>query len=170
MLLTIFPKNILIDPSNPLFYLERGTSYQEFNQHTNAINDFTKYISLKPDDPDAYFARAKSYEEITNFDKAVEDYNKITSLSEFDMKARKMLKEAKVRLYEIKRRRRSIISASAPAGRTNRNIGSEVATCTRATTRGSGLSPVISQPAAAFCIHVPMFETTVASHRTVNVE
>ena len=96
-------KNILIDPSNPLYYHERGISYQEFNQHTNAINDFTKYISLKPDDPDAYFARAKSYEETTNFDKAVEDYNKITSLSEFDMKARKMLKEAKIRLYEINR-------------------------------------------------------------------
>jgi tetratricopeptide (TPR) repeat protein len=96
-------KNILIDPSNSLFYLERGLSYQEFNQHTNAINDFSKYISLKPGDPDAYFARAKSYEEISGFDKAVEDYNKITSLSEFDMKARKMLKEAKTRLYEINR-------------------------------------------------------------------
>ena len=96
-------KNILIDPANPVFYYERGTSYQEFNQHTNAINDLTKYISLKPGDPDAYFARARSYEETTNFDKAVEDYNKITSLSEFDMKARKMLKEAKIRLYEINR-------------------------------------------------------------------
>lgn len=96
-------KNILIDPANPAFYLERGISYQEFNQHTNAINDFTKYISLKPNDPDAYFARAKSYEEITSFDKAVEDYNKITLLSEFDMKARKMLKEARTRLYEINR-------------------------------------------------------------------
>ncbi len=96
-------KNILIDPLNPLYYLVRGISYQEFNQHTNAINDFTKYITLKSDDPEAYFARAKSYEETSNFDKAVDDYNKITSLSEFDMKARKMLKEAKIRLYEINR-------------------------------------------------------------------
>jgi tetratricopeptide (TPR) repeat protein len=96
-------KNILIDPANPVFYLFRGNCYQEFNQHTNAINDFSKYISLKPDDPDAYFARAKSFEEIMNYDKAMEDYNKITVLSEFDMKARKMLKEAQTRLYELNR-------------------------------------------------------------------
>jgi tetratricopeptide (TPR) repeat protein len=96
-------KNILIDPSNPVFYLARGICYQEFNQHTNAINDFSKYISLKADDPDAYFARAKSYEEILNYDKAMEDYNKITVLSEFDMKARKMLKDAQSRLYELNR-------------------------------------------------------------------
>jgi len=100
-------KNILIDPSNPDFYLKRGYCYQEFNQHTNAINDFSKYISLKSahkaEDPDAYFARAKSYEEIMNYDKAMADYNKITILSEFDMKARKMLKEAQTRLYELNR-------------------------------------------------------------------
>jgi tetratricopeptide (TPR) repeat protein len=96
-------KNIMIDPANPIYYLYRGTCYQEFNQHTNAINDFTKYISLKADDPDAYFARAKSYEEIQNYDKAMADYAKITVLSEFDMKARKMLKDAQTRLYELNR-------------------------------------------------------------------
>ena len=96
-------KTILIDPANPEYYLIRGLDYQEFNQHTNAINDFSKYISLKPDNPDAYFARAKSYEEILNYDKAMEDYKKITLLSEFDMKARKLLKEAKARLYELNR-------------------------------------------------------------------
>jgi tetratricopeptide (TPR) repeat protein len=96
-------KNIMIDPANPIFYLYRGTCYQEFNQHTNAINDFTKYISLKADDPDAYFARAKSYEEIQSFDKAMADYAKITVLSEFDMKARKMLKDAQTRLFELNR-------------------------------------------------------------------
>jgi tetratricopeptide (TPR) repeat protein len=96
-------KNILIDPSNPVFYLSRGICYQEFNQHTNAINDFSKYITLNPDDPDVYFSRARSYEEIMSYDKAMTDYNKITVLSEFDMKARKMLKEAQVRLYELNR-------------------------------------------------------------------
>lgn len=96
-------KNILIDPENPVFYLARGKCYQEFNQHTNAINDFSKYINLKDDNPDAYFARAKSYEEIMNYDKAMEDYNKITILSEFNMEARKMLKDAETRLYELNR-------------------------------------------------------------------
>jgi tetratricopeptide (TPR) repeat protein len=96
-------KNILIDPSNPEYYLIRGLYYQEFNQHANAIADFSRYITLKPDNPDAFFARAKSYEELMNFDKAMEDYNKITVLSEFDMKARKMLKDAQTRLYELNR-------------------------------------------------------------------
>lgn len=96
-------KDILIDPSNAEFYLERGVFYQEFNQHANAINDFSKYISIKPDSAGAYFKRAKSYEEILNYDKAIEDYNKIAALSEFDMRARKMLKEAQERLYELNR-------------------------------------------------------------------
>jgi tetratricopeptide (TPR) repeat protein len=96
-------KNILIAPSKPEFYYTRGLYYQQFNQHVNAINDFSKLISLKPDDPDAYFARAKSYEETMSFDKAAADYQKITTLSEFDMRAQKMLKDAKARLFEINR-------------------------------------------------------------------
>jgi hypothetical protein len=34
---------------------------------------------------------------------------------------------------------------------------------------GLGSRLVISQPAAAFCIQVPMFDTTVADHRTAKV-
>jgi tetratricopeptide (TPR) repeat protein len=96
-------KNILIQPENPEFYIFRGKTYQEFNQHTNAINDFSKYISLNPNNPDAFFARAKSYEEIMNYEKAMEDYSKITVLSEFNQEARKMLKDAQTRLYELNR-------------------------------------------------------------------
>jgi tetratricopeptide (TPR) repeat protein len=96
-------KNILIEPGNPDFYLYRGKAYQDFNQHTNAINDFSKYISINPENPDAFFARAKSYEEIMNYDKAMEDYTKITVLSEFNQEARKMLKDAQSRLYELNR-------------------------------------------------------------------
>ncbi len=96
-------KTILIDPTNPEYYLIRGKYYQEFNQHTSAIADFSKYIVMKGDNPDAYFARAKSYEEMQNFEKAMDDYTKITALSEFDMRARKMLKDAQTRLYELNR-------------------------------------------------------------------
>jgi tetratricopeptide (TPR) repeat protein len=96
-------KTILIDPQNPEYYLMRGIYYQEFNQHSNAINDFSKYITLKPDNPDAFYARAKSYEEIMNFEKAMDDYKKISDLSEFDPRARKMLKNAQARLYELNR-------------------------------------------------------------------
>ncbi|NMC42194.1 MAG: tetratricopeptide repeat protein [Bacteroidales bacterium] len=96
-------KTILIDSENSEYYMIRGTYYQEFNQHLNAIADFSRYITLKPDDPDGYFARAKSYQEMMNYEKAIEDYNKITVLSEFDARARKMLKEAQDRLYELNR-------------------------------------------------------------------
>jgi len=96
-------KNILIDPDNPDFYLDRGKCYQEFNQPTNAINDFTKYISLNDKNPDAFFARAKSYEDIFDFPKAMDDYKRITVLSEFNQEARKLLKAAQERLYELNR-------------------------------------------------------------------
>ena len=96
-------KNILIDPNNAGFYMVRGTYYQEFNQHTNAIADFSKYVALNQNDPDGYFARAKSYEEIMNYEKAMDDYAKITVLSEDDPKARRMLKDAEARLYELNR-------------------------------------------------------------------
>ncbi len=94
-------KNILIQPENPQFYFERGQCYQEFNQHPYAINDFTKYIALTPNDYQPYFKRAKSYEEIMDFEKAIDDYKKITELAEFNQEARKALKEAQDRLYEL---------------------------------------------------------------------
>jgi tetratricopeptide (TPR) repeat protein len=96
-------KVIMIEPTNPDNYLIRGLDYQQFSQHASAISDISKYISLRPDSSGAYFARAKSYEELMNYEKAMEDYNKITVLSEFDMKARKLLKEAQGRLYELNR-------------------------------------------------------------------
>ncbi len=96
-------KNIIIDPDNPRWYMVRGGYYQKFNQHQYAINDFNKLISLDPKDPDAYFMRAKSFEEILDYASAIKDYEKITSLSEFDMKARKLLAEARDRLFELNR-------------------------------------------------------------------
>src|SRR5947209_3243745 len=64
-------------------------------------------------------------------------------------------------------RRLSTISASAPAGIANRNIGSPLATCTNDTDKTSVSRLVISQPAAALYIQEPMFATTVAVQMTV---
>ena len=64
--------------------------------------------------------------------------------------------------------RLSTMSAIAPAGNANRNIGRVVATWTIDTMNGSGLRLVISQPDAALYIQLPMFETTVAVHSTEN--
>ena len=96
-------RNILIEPDNPENYSIRGVFYQEFNQHANAVNDFSKAITLNESNPDYYFKRASSYEQLMDFEKAQADYQRITELSEYDMRARKMLAEAKDRLYEINR-------------------------------------------------------------------
>jgi hypothetical protein len=61
------------------------------------------------------------------------------------------------------------MSASAPAGTANRNMGKVVATCTIETISGFASRLVISHPDAALYIHPPTFETTVAVQTTVNV-
>src|SRR5208282_4877282 len=60
------------------------------------------------------------------------------------------------------------MSASAPAGIANRNIGRLFATCTIDTMSGSASRLVMSQPEATLYIHPPMFETTVAVQIIVN--
>src|SRR6266850_1534760 len=53
------------------------------------------------------------------------------------------------------RRRRSTISATAPAGNPTTRTGRLVALCTRATINGDGESEVIAHAAPTFCIPVP---------------
>ena len=68
----------------------------------------------------------------------------------------------------IRNLRLSKISASAPAGSANRQIGKVLAACTSATINGSGLRVVISQPEAALYIQPPTLETNVAVQITAN--
>src|SRR6266404_5956543 len=65
----------------------------------------------------------------------------------------------------IKSRRRSTMSASAPAGSASSISGKLSAASTSATIDGDDESDVISQPAPTSCIQVPMFETMVAIQR-----
>ena len=58
----------------------------------------------------------------------------------------------------IRSRRRSTMSARAPAGTPTRNTGSMVAVWTRATWNAEPPRDPISQTAPTFCIQVPMFE------------
>src|SRR5947209_13729326 len=60
------------------------------------------------------------------------------------------------------------MSANAPAGRITRNTGNMVAACTSPTIKGDIVSCVISQPAPTFCIHVPVYEMTAATHSERN--
>src|SRR6266850_2537463 len=65
-------------------------------------------------------------------------------------------------------RRRSTISATAPAGSPTRKTGRLVALCTRATINGDGESEVIVHAAPTFCIQVPMLDTSEAIHSARN--
>ena len=60
------------------------------------------------------------------------------------------------------------MSAKAPAGSDNRNMGKMLAACTRATIAGEVESDVMSQAAPTLCIKVPILETRVASHKARN--
>src|SRR5438132_8737747 len=66
------------------------------------------------------------------------------------------------------RRRRSTISATAPAGNPTSKTGRLVALCTRATINGDGESEVIAHAAPTFCIHVPTLEMSEAIHSARN--
>src|SRR5882672_2627688 len=65
----------------------------------------------------------------------------------------------------MRSRRRSTMSATAPAGNASNIIGMLSAASTSATIDGEDESEVISQPAPTSCIHVPTFETMVAIQR-----
>ena len=54
------------------------------------------------------------------------------------------------------RRRRSVVSASTPAGNANRNIGRNTAVCTSAARKDEPVSSTIIQAAAMVCIALPM--------------
>src|SRR5437762_12393200 len=65
----------------------------------------------------------------------------------------------------MRSRRRSMMSASAPAGNARSITGMLSAASTNATDEGEDESEVISHPAPTSCIQVPTFETIVAIQR-----
>lgn len=69
----------------------------------------------------------------------------------------------------IRKRRRSTMSTSAPAGIAKRNIGSVFDTWTIETVRGVASRLTISQPVATLYIQAPISDTTVASQMIANV-
>lgn len=109
---------IVLYPNDPFLkdvFFKRGGIYYDFKQHTSAINDFTSVMSLDPQYYPAYFNRAASYEEIQNFDKAIADYEKLKTLGLTDAAAVKMIADAEVRLFELKRENaKPVIVIDAP--------------------------------------------------------
>jgi tetratricopeptide (TPR) repeat protein len=96
-------KALVLSPNDESLFFMRGDYYQQFNQHQNAINDFSKVISINGQNAEAFYKRAKSYEEISNLSAAIKDYEALTKISEFDAKAKQLLKQAQDRLFELNR-------------------------------------------------------------------
>jgi tetratricopeptide (TPR) repeat protein len=102
-------------------YLKRATIYYDFNQHMNAINDYTLVINNDSSCAEAYFGRAASYEDIRAIDNATADYEMLKSMGLVGEKYTAMLAAATARLYELKRESDNpIIQVSKP---TVRNAG-----------------------------------------------
>ena len=66
------------------------------------------------------------------------------------------------------KRRRSVVSASTPAGSDNTNIGMNTAVCTKAARNDEPVSSTISHDAAMVCIALARKYTRLASHRLRN--
>ena len=69
---------------------------------------------------------------------------------------------------KISRRRRSKMSAVAPAGSPRKSTGRLAAVCIRAISRGDEVSAVISHVPAVSCIQLPRLETSEAIQRLRN--
>jgi len=96
-------KVTLLYPEDETAFFLRGVAYHEFNQFQNAINDFSKVTSINPESFNAIYKRANAYEQIGNFEKAIKDYEKLLVLEQNNPKSKKLLAEAKARLYELGR-------------------------------------------------------------------
>ena len=70
----------------------------------------------------------------------------------------------------ISKRRRSTMSASAPAGNAANTTGKLPAVSTSATSRGERVSDVINQLSPTSCIQEPMLDTTLAIQSARNME
>src|SRR5947209_1225709 len=68
------------------------------------------------------------------------------------------------------KRRRSTTSASAPAGKATSTTGRLPAVSTSATSTGDVVNEVINHDSPTSCIHVPMFDTTVAIQSARNTD
>ncbi|MEQ8624559.1 MAG: tetratricopeptide repeat protein [Vicingaceae bacterium] len=96
-------KVLAINPKNEEAYYQRGIYYQKLSQHQNAINDFTQGILLNNKNYKFFYKRAHSNESIANYDGAIKDYESLRRLSPYDEEAKRMLEDAKDRLYELNR-------------------------------------------------------------------
>ncbi len=93
-------KVILTKPTVNAFML-RANFYTVLGQHHNAINDYSQVIRLDDKNIYAYLNRAYASEQIQNFKASLADYNKVASLANGNDKIDVIVKQAKIKIYEL---------------------------------------------------------------------
>jgi len=82
-------------------YMKRASFYAVLGQHHNAVNDYGQAIRLDDKNIYAYLNRAYASEQIQNFKQALSDYNKVATLATGDVKIDNIVKQAKIKIYEL---------------------------------------------------------------------
>ena len=77
---------IVKDPTRPIPYNNRGSSYHNLGQYERAIQDYDKAIELDPKDAETYNNRGISYYDLGQHERAIQDYDKAIELDSKDAK------------------------------------------------------------------------------------
>ncbi len=72
-----FNKAIELDPTNPMFYSNRGAAYGAKGGNDRAISDWTKALEINPKYSSAYYNRGRTYCVIKQYDNAISDLDKV---------------------------------------------------------------------------------------------
>ncbi len=94
-----YSKAIELRPDNAETYKFRGDAYLSLNRSDDALSDFNKAIALNPGYFDAYISRGNYYQYIKNhYNRAVDDYNEAIKLDPENAVARRLRRDAYVRI------------------------------------------------------------------------
>jgi Flp pilus assembly protein TadD len=92
-----FNKAIELDPTNPLFYSNRGAAYGVKGRNDLAVSDWTKALEINPKYGSAYYNRGRTFCVMKQYDKAISDLDKAL---EIDPKHARAYYERGIAYYE----------------------------------------------------------------------
>ena len=71
-----FNKAIELDPTEPVFYSNRGAAYAAKGRNDQAISNWTKALEINPKFSSAYYNRGRTFCAMKQYDKAIHDLDK----------------------------------------------------------------------------------------------
>lgn len=76
-----FNKAIELDPTNPMFYINRGAAYAAKGRNDQAVSDWTKALEIDPKHRSAYYNRGRTFCVMKQYDKAISDLDKALEIN-----------------------------------------------------------------------------------------